>query len=93
MDSDETEFMENIFDALCSSLNELEIKKLFLDAEGIDLMVLMMKYALFYLLRNSKLNMYNLGRRNNHGRGPLKSWTTLCQDKLVQLLAKHLLKH
>ena len=38
--------MENIFDALCSSLNEPEIKKLFLDAEGVDLMVLIMKYAL-----------------------------------------------
>ena len=36
--------MENIFDALCSALGEPEIKKLFLDSEGVDLMVLMMKY-------------------------------------------------
>ena len=38
--------MENVFDALCSALAEPENKKLFLDSEGVDLMVLMMKYAL-----------------------------------------------
>lgn len=43
MDADETEFMENVFDSLCSALAEPEIKKLFLDSEGIDLMVLMLK--------------------------------------------------
>lgn len=45
MDPDETEFMENIFDALCSALGETENKKLFLDSEGVDLMVLMLKYV------------------------------------------------
>ena len=45
MDADETEFMENTFDTLCSALGELEIKKLFLDSEGIDLMVLMLKFV------------------------------------------------
>lgn len=35
--------MENVFDALCSALAEPENKKLFLDSEGVDLMVLMMK--------------------------------------------------
>ncbi|KAI0307175.1 DUF1716-domain-containing protein [Multifurca ochricompacta] len=43
IDADETEFMENVFDSLCSALAEAEIKKLFLKSEGIDLMVLMMK--------------------------------------------------
>ncbi|KAJ3484557.1 hypothetical protein NLI96_g5564 [Meripilus lineatus] len=43
VDADETEFMENVFDSLCSALAEPEIKKLFLDSEGIDLMVLMLK--------------------------------------------------
>lgn len=43
---EETEFMENVFDALCSALTEPENKKLFLDSEGVDLMVLMMKYVL-----------------------------------------------
>lgn len=36
--------MENLFDALCSALSESSIKQLFLDAEGPDLMILMMKY-------------------------------------------------
>ena len=45
-DGEETEFMENLFDALCSALTEPENKKLFLDSEGVDLMVLMMKYVL-----------------------------------------------
>lgn len=46
VDADETEFMENVFDSLCSALAEPEIKKLFLDSEGVDLMVLMMKCAI-----------------------------------------------
>ncbi|KAI9467002.1 DUF1716-domain-containing protein [Lactarius psammicola] len=41
-DTDETEFMENIFDSLCSALVEAEIKNLFLKSEGVDLMVLTM---------------------------------------------------
>ncbi|TFK43491.1 Catenin-beta-like protein [Crucibulum laeve] len=46
VDADETEFMENVFDALCSALSEPPIKDLFLTAEGPDLMVLMMKEKL-----------------------------------------------
>ncbi|KZT62220.1 DUF1716-domain-containing protein [Calocera cornea HHB12733] len=42
-EGDETEFMENVFDALCSALAETEIKQLFVDAEGVELMVIMMK--------------------------------------------------
>ncbi|KAI0254679.1 DUF1716-domain-containing protein [Lactifluus subvellereus] len=42
-DADEAEFMENVFDTLCSALAEAEIKDLFLKSEGVDLMVLMMK--------------------------------------------------
>jgi len=38
--------MENVFDALCSALTESENKQLFLDSEGVDLMVLMMKCVL-----------------------------------------------
>ncbi|VDB85389.1 unnamed protein product [Peniophora sp. CBMAI 1063] len=41
-DAEETEFMENVFDALCSALGEPEIKALFLRSEGVDLMVLIM---------------------------------------------------
>jgi len=46
VDPDELEFMENIFDALCSALDEPQVKALFLSAEGPDLMVLMMKEKL-----------------------------------------------
>ncbi|KAI0005002.1 Catenin-beta-like protein [Russula compacta] len=42
-DADEAEFMENVFDSLCSALAEAEIKDLLLKSEGIDLLVLMMK--------------------------------------------------
>lgn len=37
--------MENIFDALCSSLAEPEVREQFQQAEGVDLMVLIMKYV------------------------------------------------
>ncbi|RPD67172.1 DUF1716-domain-containing protein [Lentinus tigrinus ALCF2SS1-7] len=43
VNADETEFMENVFDVLCSALAEPEVKKQFLDSEGVDLMILMMK--------------------------------------------------
>ncbi|SCZ92549.1 BZ3500_MvSof-1268-A1-R1_Chr5-2g07967 [Microbotryum saponariae] len=41
--ADETEFMENIFDILCSSLSEPTVKKVFMQGEGIELMCLMLK--------------------------------------------------
>lgn len=37
--------MENLFDTLCSALLEPEIKELFHEAEGVDLMLIMMKYV------------------------------------------------
>lgn len=37
--------MENLFDALCSAVSERFIKKLFCDAEGPDLMILMIRWA------------------------------------------------
>ncbi|KAJ6485071.1 Catenin-beta-like protein [Mycena vitilis] len=46
VDADETEFMENLFDSLCSALSEESIKAMFLAAEGPDLMVLIMKEKL-----------------------------------------------
>lgn len=41
--AEETEYMENVFDALCSSLSEPVNKKTFLEEEGTELMVIMMK--------------------------------------------------
>ncbi|KAF9268022.1 DUF1716-domain-containing protein [Marasmius fiardii PR-910] len=46
VDADETEFMENLFDSLCSALGEPSNKELFIQAEGPDLMILMMKEKL-----------------------------------------------
>jgi beta-catenin-like protein 1 len=43
VDADETEYMENLFDALCSTLFESESKKLFLEFEGFELMLKMIK--------------------------------------------------
>jgi beta-catenin-like protein 1 len=40
---DESEMVENYFNALCSLLNEPENKQRFLESEGIELMVIMMK--------------------------------------------------
>ncbi|KAG0151505.1 hypothetical protein CROQUDRAFT_502628 [Cronartium quercuum f. sp. fusiforme G11] len=42
-DADEIEFMENVFDTLCSVLLEPEHKAKFLEGEGVELMVIMMK--------------------------------------------------
>ncbi|KAJ3924055.1 Catenin-beta-like protein [Lentinula edodes] len=43
VDAEELEFMENVFDSLCSALNEPDNKMLFVEAEGPDLMVLLIK--------------------------------------------------
>jgi beta-catenin-like protein 1 len=42
-DSEEVEYMENLFNTLCSALAEPEAKRAFNDAEGVELMVLIMK--------------------------------------------------
>ncbi|KAF8076448.1 Catenin-beta-like protein [Lyophyllum atratum] len=55
INADEAEFMENIFDALCSALSEPAVKSLFLSAEGPDLMVLMMKEKLQSKSRSIKV--------------------------------------
>lgn len=56
VDADETEFMENLFDALCSVLSESSIKKLFLEAEGPDLMILMIKCVILLNCHPISLN-------------------------------------
>jgi len=70
VDPDETEFMENVFDSLCSALAEPEIKKLFLDSEGADLMVLMMKEKMQAKSRSIKVLDYAMS-------GP--AGTTTCE--------------
>jgi len=48
--------MDNLFDSLCSGLNEPSIKSLFLSAEGPDLMVLMMKWVRNFIMNDLSLN-------------------------------------
>lgn len=38
--------MENVFDTLCSALLELEVKRLFHEGEGVDLMLIMMRFVI-----------------------------------------------
>ncbi|KAG9006053.1 hypothetical protein FRB94_001034 [Tulasnella sp. JGI-2019a] len=57
-DADEVEFMENLFDALCSALAEPEIKKLFVESEGVELMVIMMKEKMLARPRSIKVLDY-----------------------------------
>ncbi|KAK0206610.1 Catenin-beta-like protein [Desarmillaria ectypa] len=80
-DADEVEFMENVFDALCSALNETEIKKLFLAAEGHDLMILMMKEKLQSRSRSIKTLDYAMS-------GP--AGTALCEAFIEALGLKSL---
>jgi beta-catenin-like protein 1 len=44
-DDDEQELMENLFDCLCSALNTPSIKEQFVESEGVELAVLMLKYV------------------------------------------------
>jgi hypothetical protein len=83
--------MENVFDTLCSALSESSIKSLFLTSEGIDLMVLMMKYV-----RRSHFVMSLMrytGKSFNHVRGPSRLWTMPCRAlqaaRVVTLLSRH----
>lgn len=57
-DPDEIEMMENMFDCLCSSLAEKEIKQLFLEGEGIELMVIMIKEKKMARIRAVKVLDY-----------------------------------
>lgn len=54
-DDDETEFMENLFDALCSALSESSVKTLFLEEEGLELMLLLMKQKKMARIRAVKV--------------------------------------
>ncbi|WVR03234.1 hypothetical protein IAU60_000225 [Kwoniella sp. DSM 27419] len=59
-DSEEVEFMENVFDCVCSALSQPEMKKAFEVSEGVELMVLMMKEKLLSKTRAIKVLNYAL---------------------------------
>ncbi|CAG8626352.1 1073_t:CDS:10, partial [Ambispora gerdemannii] len=54
-DEDETEMMENFFDALCSAVTEPELKQKFLEGEGVELMLIMMKEKKMSRMRSIKV--------------------------------------
>ncbi|KAK4683965.1 beta-catenin-like protein 1, partial [Tremellales sp. Uapishka_1] len=66
-DGEEVEFMENVFDCLCSALAEPELKQMFLEAEGVELMIIMMKEKL--LARTRSIKVLNYAMQTEEGTG------------------------
>jgi len=66
---EEIEFMENLFDALCSSLGESELKEAFREGEGFELMLIMIREKHLARIRAIRVINYAL------------SWTK--EDKVV----------
>ncbi|KAI1321301.1 hypothetical protein EDD11_006638 [Mortierella claussenii] len=62
-DPDEIEMMENLFDGLCSVLAEKENKQLFLEGEGIELMVIMIKEKKMARIRAVKVLDYAMSTK------------------------------
>ncbi|KAI7869758.1 Catenin-beta-like protein [Spinellus fusiger] len=60
VDEDETEMVENFFNALCSLLNEAESKPVFLEGEGVELMLIMLKKKTLARVRAIKVLNYAL---------------------------------
>ncbi|CEG80476.1 hypothetical protein RMATCC62417_14809 [Rhizopus microsporus] len=65
---DESEMVENFFNSLCSLLNEPENKNRFLDSEGIELMVIMLKEKTLSRVRAVKVLNYALSGENGRER-------------------------
>ncbi|KAI9499627.1 Catenin-beta-like protein [Zychaea mexicana] len=66
-DEDESEMVENFFNALCSGLNEPEIKEKFLEGEGVELMVIMLKERTLARIRAMKVLNYALTTEAGRG--------------------------
>ncbi|KAF9135587.1 hypothetical protein BGW39_001913 [Mortierella sp. 14UC] len=62
-DDDEIELVENLFDGLCSALAEKENKRLFLEGEGIELMVIMIKEKKMARVRAVKVLNYAMSTK------------------------------
>ncbi|CAO3617421.1 unnamed protein product [Mucor hiemalis] len=67
---DESEMVENLFNSMCSLLNENENRVRFLEAEGIELMVIMLKEKTLARIRAVKVLNYTL---NGEEGGRLRS--------------------
>ncbi|EMR10899.1 hypothetical protein PNEG_01045 [Pneumocystis murina B123] len=70
----EEEFVENIFDCLCSLLEEQEGKEKFIDAEGVELCLIM--------LRHGKISKYRSLKVLDHALGGFHSIS--CCERLVE---------
>jgi beta-catenin-like protein 1 len=68
--------MENIFNALCSVLAEPELKHAFLEAEGVELMALIMKEKVVARTRAIKVMAY--ATQGEDGKG--------CCERFVEVL-------
>ncbi|KAF9969932.1 hypothetical protein BGZ73_007502 [Actinomortierella ambigua] len=66
-DPDEIEMMENLFDALCSALQEPVIKETFLEGEGNELMVIMLREKKMARIRAIKVLDYALTTKAGTG--------------------------
>ncbi|ORX34896.1 Catenin-beta-like protein [Kockovaella imperatae] len=64
---EEVEFMEDLFNCLCSALAEPEMKAAFLEAEGVELMVIMMKEKL--LARTRAIKVLDYAMQSEDGAG------------------------
>ncbi|KAK3840403.1 MAG: Catenin-beta-like protein [Linnemannia elongata] len=62
-DDDEIELLENLFDGLCSALAEKENKRLFLEGEGIELMLIMIKDKKMARIRAVKVLNYAMSTK------------------------------
>ncbi|KAK5821033.1 Catenin-beta-like protein [Linnemannia elongata] len=62
-DDDEIELLENLFDGLCSALAEKENKRLFLEGEGIELMLIMIKEKKMARIRAVKVLNYAMSTK------------------------------
>ncbi|KAG0059272.1 hypothetical protein BGZ89_000534 [Linnemannia elongata] len=62
-DDDEIELLENLFDGLCSALAEKENKRLFLEGEGIELMLIMIKEKKMTRIRAVKVLNYAMSTK------------------------------
>lgn len=86
--------MENVFDVLCSALIEPACQELFLKEEGVDLMILMMKYVEMKTFVWILMNDNNPSdKKCSLSHGLLKYWTMHCVIRQALPIARCLSRH
>ena len=85
--------MENVFDSLCSALAEPEVKKAFLDSEGVDLMLIMMKSVICQAYIGAHYSLSDFaGRKCSRGQDQSRSLTMRCRVRLERCHVRHSLR-